>query len=210
VHEKDRSRDMIRENLAFIRANASFGEQTIITPRTNGLETGRFHADVDGILTKETISLIDGFCVPKVDRVEEVAEIDKYLSAQEVKYGLSDKTLKVVPQIESTKSMANLKEILKAGQSRFVAAAFGADDFTADFEVYRSDNDKELDFARKWFALNCHAFGVVSVDTPYVLFKDQDGLKRELEFLKSIGMKAKLAIHPTQVDLINQAFTPSA
>jgi citrate lyase beta subunit len=68
--------------------------------------------------------------------------------------------------------MANLKEILKAGQSRFVAAAFGADDFTADFEVYRSDNDKELDFARKWFALNCHAFGVVSIDTPYVLYKD--------------------------------------
>jgi citrate lyase beta subunit len=50
----------------------------------------------------------------------------------------------------------------------------------------------------------------VSIDTPYVLYKDQEGLKKELKFLNSIGMKAKLAIHPTQIDLINQAFTPSA
>jgi len=54
------------------------------------------------------------------------------------------------------------------GQARFIAAAFGADDFTADFEVHRSDSDKELDFARKQFALICHAYGVVSIDTPYV------------------------------------------
>jgi citrate lyase beta subunit len=141
VHEKDRSREMIRENLAFIRANAAFGELTVITPRTNGLETGRFHADVDGVLTADTIGLIDGFCVPKVDRVEDAVEIDRYLSAKEAIFGFPDKTLKVVPQIESTKSMANLKEILQAGQSRFVAAAFGADDFTADFEVFRSDDD---------------------------------------------------------------------
>ena len=40
-----------------------------------------------------------------------------------------------MPQIESTKSIVNLKEILQAGSGRFVAAAFGADDFTADFEV---------------------------------------------------------------------------
>ena len=65
-----------------------------------------------------------------------------------------------------------LKEILQAGKNRFIAAAFGADDFTADFEVHRSDSDKELEFARKFFALNCHAFNVVSVDTPYVLYKN--------------------------------------
>ena len=49
--EKDRSRELIRENLSFIRKNAAFGEQLVLTPRTNGLETGRFHDDVDGVLT---------------------------------------------------------------------------------------------------------------------------------------------------------------
>ena len=58
-----------------------------------------------------------------------------------------------------------------------IAAAFGADDFTADFDVYRSDDDKELDFARKLFAVTCHAFGIVSIDTPYVQYKNPEGLK---------------------------------
>ena len=60
---------MIRENLVFIRKNALFGEQVVLTPRTNGVKTGRFHADVEAVLTKETANLIDGFCIPKVDRV---------------------------------------------------------------------------------------------------------------------------------------------
>ena len=90
-------------------------------------------------------------------------------------------------------------------KQRIIAAAFGADDFTADLGVHRSDDDRELDFARKMFALTCAAFdGIVSIDTPYVHFKNPDGLRHELQYLKEIGMKAKLAIHPTQVPIINQ------
>ena len=92
---------------------------------------------------------------------------------------------------------------------RIVAAAFGGDDFTADFGVFRSDDDRELDFARKMFAVTCHAFGITSIDTPYVQFKNQDGLKKELTYLNEIGMKAKFAIHPTQIDIINEAFCPT-
>ena len=109
--------------------------------------------------------------------------------------------------------MVNASDIFKAdrkGSNRIIAAAFGGDDFTADFEVDRSDNDKELDFVRKYFALTCHAYGVVSIDTPYVHWKNLDGLKDELVYLKSIGMKAKFAIHPTQVDVINSALRPSS
>ena len=135
--------------------------------------------------------------MPKVDRIEDVHEIDSYLSSKEKALGLPKNTFKVVPQIESTLSLVNCRELLQAGRSRFMAAAFGADDFTADFEVYRSEDDKELDFARKWFALCCHANGVISIDTPYVQFKNAEGLQQQLDYLKSIGMKAKFAIHPT-------------
>ncbi len=62
---------------------------------------------------------------------------------------------------------------------------------------------------RKYFALTCHAYGVVSIDTPYVHWKNLEGLKEELNYLKSIGMKAKFAIHPTQVDVINTVLRPS-
>ena len=138
--------------------------------------------------------------MPKVDRVSDVKEIDAYLKEKEKQLGVAEYTYKVIPQIESTVSLVNCKDILEAGKDRFIAAAFGADDFTADFEVYRSADDKELDFARKWFALCCHATRVTSIDTPYVHFKNTEGLSEELSYLKSIGMKAKFAIHPTQID----------
>ena len=80
-HEKPQARDLISENLPFIREEAHLKAATVITPRTNGLETGLFHSDVDGILAREgNANLIDGFCVPKVDRVTDVTEIDSYLS----------------------------------------------------------------------------------------------------------------------------------
>jgi citrate lyase beta subunit len=59
------------------------------------------------------------------------------------------------------------------------------------------------------FALACRANGIVSVDSPYTKFKDIDGLRIELEYLKQIGIKGKFAIHPTQVAPINEAFMPS-
>ena len=93
--------------------------------------------------------------------------------------------------------MVNMKEIFGYGQPRIIAAAFGGDDFTADFGVYRSDDDRELHFARQMFALTCHAYGITSIDTPYVQYKNQEGLQKELKYLKDIGMKAKFAIHPT-------------
>jgi citrate lyase subunit beta/citryl-CoA lyase len=90
-----------------------------------------------------------------------------------------------------------------------VAGAFGADDFLTDFGIERRYNLEELDYFRKYFALHCAAHKVVSIDTPYVHFKDPEGLKEEVEYLKEIGMKAKFAIHPLQIDIINETFRPN-
>jgi len=61
------------------------------------------------------------------------SDICKLLSSEERRLNLQEYSLKVIPQIESTAALVDLKEILTAGRSRFIAAAFGADDFTADF-----------------------------------------------------------------------------
>lgn len=78
-HEKPKAREMIRDKLTFLRENA-FNKEVVITPRVNDLSTGLFHHDVEGILTEETVKLIDGICVPKVDRVSDVVEIDQFLT----------------------------------------------------------------------------------------------------------------------------------
>ena len=109
--------------------------------------------------------------MPKVDTVEDMKIVDESLNDVESTLGLSQ-GLKVIPQIESTVALLSMKEIFSydraTGGSRIIAAAFGGDDFTADFGVNRSDDDRELDFARKLFAMTCHAYGITSIDTPYV------------------------------------------
>lgn len=192
--EKPKARELIKKHLYNMRA--AKGESLTITVRTNSLDSGLFEIDIKEILDKETAQIIDGFCVTKVDTVEMSSEICKYLSAQEKLLGLAQNSIKVIPQIETTGGLVDCKEILSAGKGRFIAAAFGADDFTADFEIHRTEGDPELDFARKYFALCCHARKVLSIDTPYIKFKDTEGLKKELDYLKTIGMKAKFAIHP--------------
>lgn len=129
------------------------------------------------------MKIIDGICVPKVDTLEDIQKVHEALSQVEKNNGIEKGEFKIVAQIESAKSFINMKEIFTFdknqfnGKGRIIAAAFGADDFTADIGVHRSDNDQELDFARKLFALTCAAFdGIVSIDTPYVHFKNQEGL----------------------------------
>lgn len=115
----------------------------------------------------------------------------------------------MIVQIETTEAFNKMDEIFKAGKERIVAGAFGADDFLTDFGIERKYNLEELDYFRKMFALACAGHKVVSLDTPYVHFKNPEGLKEELEYLKGIGMKAKFAIHPLQIDIINAAFKPT-
>ncbi len=70
VDEKPKARELIKEKLPYLRANA-FSEKVVITPRTNGLSSGLFYDDVKAILNKQTVQLIDGLCVPKVDTPQE-------------------------------------------------------------------------------------------------------------------------------------------
>ena len=111
--EKPKARSMIRDKLKFIREN-TYSPKVVVTPRTNGITTGLFQDDVRGILSKETVSFIDGFCVPKVDTPEEYQEIDNFLAQEEAKIGIKQGHLKLIPQIESTLSMVNARDIFKA------------------------------------------------------------------------------------------------
>ena len=66
-----------------------------------------------------------------------------------------------------------------------------------------------MELPTKLFALYCHAADVVGMDTPYIHIKDQEGLRKELEVLKQFGFKGKFAIHPTQIEIIKEAFAIS-
>jgi citrate lyase subunit beta/citryl-CoA lyase len=75
--------------------------------------------------------------------------------------------------------------------------------------VQRTDDGSELAFARASVAVAARAANVLAIDTPYVNFRDAEGLEKELRSVLPFGFKAKFAIHPAQLEAINRLFSPS-
>ena len=76
-------------------------------------------------------------------------------------------------------------------------------------EIKRTSSGDELFYARSRIAVACRAKNIDAIDTPYTAIKDLEGLDREAKVAESAGMTGKAAIHPCQVNSINEAFTPS-
>ena len=104
--------------------------------------------------------------------------------------------------------MVNAYEICSASQ-RTIAVAFGAEDFTNDMGVERTDDDSEVSYPRSVVAVAARAAGIQALDTPYVKFKDGNGLKDDASNARKFGYKGKFAIHPSQIQDINKCFSPS-
>ena len=88
------------------------------------------------------------------------------------------------------------------------ALIFGAEDLTADLGATRTDEGTEILYAREHVVLAAGAAEVDALDTVYTDFSDTEGLREETAFARTLGYDGKLAIHPSQVDPINEAFTP--
>jgi len=88
------------------------------------------------------------------------------------------------------------------------ALVFGAEDLAADLGATRTDEGTEVLYAREHAVLAASAAGVDALDTVYTDFSDAAGLREETAFARTLGYDGKLAIHPSQVDPINEAFTP--
>jgi citrate lyase subunit beta/citryl-CoA lyase len=90
------------------------------------------------------------------------------------------------------------------------AVAFGAEDLAADLGATRTDEGTEVLYAREHVVLAASAADVDALDTVYTDFSDAEGLREETAFARTLGYDGKLAIHPSQVGPINEAFTPDA
>jgi citrate lyase beta subunit len=186
-----------------------------VYPRLNSLSSGLFHRDLDSILTSSTINQIKGFIIPKLNSLSEYVTILSALEKKELQFSKElpsqNPPFKLIPWIESTKGLINMREILNFDSKfkRIEAMAFGAEDFTKDFEIERTKNLEEIRIARNLFAITAHAFDVIALDTPFVEFNNDEGLKNDICNVKSLGFKGKFAIHPNQIKTINEQFSPN-
>ena len=177
---------------------------SLVIPRVNSLDTGLLEQDLAAIITPK----IYGLSIGKVQTVQEIAEICGLIEPLEQKAGLAAGRLKLILWIESAKAIVNAYEICSSSK-RIIAVAFGAEDFTNDMGIERTDDDSEIVYARSAVCIAARAADIVALDTPYFGFRDPYGLQQDSNSANKQGFKGKFAIHPAQIDIINATFSPS-
>lgn len=179
--------------------------------RMNPLATGLGRADLE-----ETIAgRPDGYVVPKPRRAADIREIAQILDGLEYRHGIPHGTTRLtIIATETPEGLLHIGEVA-AASPRVVALSWGVEDLGAAMGLgrVRDEQGRYLDvprFARVMCVVAAAAAGVEAVDTVYTDIADLDGLRRECEEAVQMGFTGKISIHPNQIPVINEAFTPSA
>lgn len=142
---------------------------------------------------------LDSLMIPKVGSRSDVESIRSLLDDQGA-------DLPLIPLLESAGGVLHAAEIATA--SSVDAVAFGAEDLAADIGATRTDEGTEVLYARERVVLAASAAGIEAIDTIHADIDDHDGLDADTRFAIELGYDGKMAIHPGQVPVINEAFTP--
>jgi len=175
-----------------------------VIPRVNAHNSGWLEEDLAAVVG----SSIYAISVGKIQSAEDIAAISETLSGLESEAELEVGKIRLIPWIETARAVVHCFQIC-AASPRIVAVAFGAEDFTDDMGIERSEDESELAYARSVVCTAARAAGIDALDTPFFRFKDPDGLRENVRAAKRLGFKGKFAIHPAQVDPINTLFSPS-
>ncbi len=193
----------------FIAAAAARPDRPRLLVRVNALATGLTDADLDAVVPARP----DAIMLPKAEGGASVIHADAKLTAREAVYGLPDGLIKIVAIATETAQALFLAGTFQAASTRLAGLTWGAEDLSAELGAERNrDSDGSfLDpyrLARTLCIAAAAAAQAQAIDTVYVDFRNESGLRRECEEARRDGFTAKMAIHPVQVATINDVFTP--
>lgn len=190
--EKATAREAVGEVLAELEPDCE------LSVRINPLGDGG-RADLDTVPVEEDSA--DSIMLPKVASPADVEDLADELSAH-------DLTVPVLALLETAGGILEAPAI--AAVDAVDAVLFGAEDLTADIGATRTPAGTEVSYARQRVVLAAARADVDAIDTLYTDFQDTEGLAEDAEFAVGLGFDGKMAIHPAQVPVINDAFTPDA
>jgi citrate lyase beta subunit len=191
------------------------GNGVSLSVRINGLDTQYMVRDVVD-LVEQAGHKIDTILVPKVGVYSDVYMVEAMLNQLETQQGLKNK-IGIEALIETALGMANVENIACSGSAgRLEALHFGVADYAASNRA-RTTNIGGLnpDYpGDQWHSaisrmtVACRAYGLRPIDGPFGDIKDPEGYKLAARRAAALGIEGKWAIHPSQVDLANEVFTP--
>jgi citrate lyase subunit beta / citryl-CoA lyase len=177
--------------------------------RTNSLETGLLWDDVSAIGDGD----VAGVILPKAEDPLTISRLDGALTALEKSSGRPEGSITLIPLIESALGVRLTFEMARASR-RVECVMFGGGeqgDLVADLGVEWTPEGTGLMLARSQVLLSARAAGVpYPMEAVFMDFRNLDALRVESELARTLGYVGKVAIHPAQIAVINEVFTPSA
>jgi citrate lyase beta subunit len=179
--------------------------------RMNPIASGLGVADLEGTMAGRP----EGYVVPKPRHAGDVREIAQVLDRLEHRHRVPNGTTRlVVIATETPEGLLNIREVA-AASPRIVTVSWGIEDLSAAMGLpqVRDADGHYLDiprYARTMCSIVASAAGVDAMDTVYTDIADLAGLRRECEEAVAMGFSGKISIHPSQIEVINEVFTPAA
>jgi len=199
VNQKDAARILVRNALQEL----DFGD-TEVTVRINSIDTDYFNDDIKEIVPAKPYAIT----FPKAEDGRQMLEVCDIIAIREEQSDMPIGSVKLMPIIESAYGVLRSESIAQACD-RIVGISPGGEDLTADLGAERTLEGEELLYIRARLILAARANGIQVYDTIYPNVRDVEGLFKQTQRIVRMGFDGKACIHPSQIEPIHRAFTPT-
>ena len=192
-----KDKDEARKNTINALKNLKINNDVELVVRVNCQRTKPGLLDLEAFISSKLN--VKALMLPKVKTADEITFIDDLLTDCNM-----DTDLHVI--METNEALENIYDIAHASK-RIVALYFGGVDMAAELRVPNSYEN--LIYARSKLVHAGASVGIDVIDVPYLDLEDMDGMKKEAELVRNLGFTGKGSIHPKQINILNEVFTPS-
>jgi citrate lyase beta subunit len=186
--------------------------------RANALDTPYFYRDLIEVV-EAAGDLLDAVIIPKVNRPEDLHAVSVLSAQLELAMGLEVGKLRLQAQIESAEGLTNADAIASA-TGRLEALHFGPGDFAATLRMpltsigVMDEWDEaypghRFHYAMQRIVVAARAAGVRVLDGPVADYGNEEGLRKSCLLARSLGFDGKWCIHPAQILVVNETFSPT-
>ena len=198
ISEKDSARKLVKHALRTL----DFGAVERVV-RINGRDTPFFEDDLEEIVPAAP----DAVRIPKIDSPEDVRAADEIIARLEHEHGMKPGSVRIHAMLETARAIVNAPSIA-ASSPRILGLTIGGQDLAADLGIKATREGLELLYAKSAVILAAKANGLLAFDTVYPDINNPEGLREQARMSVSLGFSGKAAIHPSQIAIIHEAFSP--
>jgi citrate lyase subunit beta/citryl-CoA lyase len=206
----DRKPEARKLALAFLKEAGKAKQRPRLFVRVNGLETGMIDDDLDAVVPGAP----DGILFPKAEGGPTVTHVDAKLTAREAIADLAEGHVKILAQNVESAAGFFAAGSYRGSSKRLIGVTWGPEDLSAELgaEANRDSTGRLTEpyrLARSVCLFSAAAAKTPAIETVFVDFRNEEGLRKDTEDAKRDGFVGRLAIHPAQVPIINAVFEPS-